>query len=105
MNFSSLQRACQRIFKYLKNRNVNAIITRDPTVIAITNVVKKLGFRTQKLAVQPKGMSDEKEVILQAREDEKTLLSLSYYSNSLLQSFIMDVCIAYILQRRFLLEP
>jgi len=54
--------------------------------------------------VQPKGKNDEQEVILDAREDQKNLLSLCYYSNTLLQSLIMDVCIGYILQRNFTLE-
>lgn len=74
-------------------------MTLEPTVESITNVIKKLGFQVKKAKEQPKGKNDEMEVILDAREDWKNLLSLSYYSNMILMSFILDFCICYILTR------
>jgi len=94
---SSVLSSCNKLFSYLKKRNVNSTMTLPATTESITNIIKRLDFKLQKLAVQPKGKSDEKEVILSAREDQKTLLSLSYYSNMLVMQFIMDCCICYIL--------
>lgn len=74
-------------------------MTLEPQIHTITKIVNKLGFKVQKSAIQPKGKNDEMEVILAAREDEKTLLSLSYYSNMLLMKFIIDCAICYVLER------
>jgi hypothetical protein len=39
------------------------------------------------------------EVLLDAKEDQKTVLGLSYYSNALMQSQIMDVTVGYLLTK------
>jgi hypothetical protein len=53
------------------------------------------------MAVQPKGQNTEMEVVLDAKDDQKTVLGLSYYSNALMQQFILDCCIGYMLNRHF----
>lgn len=98
---SSVLASCNKLFKFLKKRNVNSTMTLSATKDSIINIIKRLGFKLQKLAVQPKGKNDEMEVVLSAREDQKTLLSLSYYSNMLVMQFIMDCCICYILTPLF----
>lgn len=59
-------------------------MTLDPTLFSVTKVVKKLGFKIKKLAEQPKGKNNEMEVLLDAKDDQKTILGLSYYSNELM---------------------
>jgi hypothetical protein len=41
------------------------------------------------------------EVILDPKEDQKTILGLSYYSNALMQQLIMDCCVGYLLRKHF----
>lgn len=41
------------------------------------------------------------EVILDAKDNQKTLLGLNYYSNSLLQQMIMDSTMGYLINRHF----
>jgi len=59
-------------------------MTLDATLFSVTNVVKKLGFKIQRLSQQPKGRNNEMEVLLDAKEDQKNVLGLSYYSNALM---------------------
>ena len=51
------------------------------------------------LQKQPKGSKNEMEVNLSAKTDQKTLLSLSYLSNSMLQNLVMDSSVCYVLQK------
>lgn len=41
------------------------------------------------------------EVVLAAKEDQKNELGLSYYSNALMQSQILDCCMAFLLTKHF----
>jgi hypothetical protein len=59
-------------------------MTLDPTLFSVTKVIKKLGFKIRKLAIQPKGRNAEMEVVLEAKDDQKIELGLSYYSNALM---------------------
>lgn len=89
------------VFRYFKARKINSSMTLDPTLFSITKVIKKLGFKIMKLAVQPKGRNNEMEVVLDAKNDQKIELGLSYYSNALMQSQILDCCIAFLLTKHF----
>jgi len=51
------------------------------------------------LQKQPKGSKNEMEVNLSVKTDQKTLLSLSYLSNSMLQNLVMDSSVCYVLQK------
>ena len=101
MKISTLRQHCAKVFKYLRKRRVNSTMTLEPTDFSVTGVVKKLGFTIQQAAGDIKGRKQEMEVVLDAKEEERTYLSLSYYSNALMGSFIMDVCIGMILTRYF----
>jgi hypothetical protein len=90
-----------QVYRYFKARGINSLMTLDPTLFSITKVIKKLGFKIRKLAIQPKGRNNEMEVVLDAKEDQKNELGLSYYSNALMQSQIMDCCIAFLLTKHF----
>jgi hypothetical protein len=92
---------CIQVFRYFKSRKINSLMTLDPTLFSVTKVVKKLGFKIRKLAIQPKGRNAEMEVVLEAKDDPKIELGLSYYSNALMQSQIMDCCIAFLLTKHF----
>jgi hypothetical protein len=92
---------CIQVFRYFKSRKINSLMTLDPTLFSVTKVVKKLGFKIRKLAIQPKGRNAEMEVLLEAKDDPKIELGLSYYSNALMQSQIMDCCIAFLLTKHF----
>jgi glycerol-3-phosphate O-acyltransferase len=41
------------------------------------------------------------EVVLAAKEDFKNELGLSYYSNQIMQSQILDCCVAFLLTKHF----
>ena len=60
---------CIAVYRYLKVRKVPSVMTLDPTLFSITKVVKKLGFKIQLQAVQPKGRNNEMEVILDPKDD------------------------------------
>ena len=51
------------------------------------------------MAKQPRGASDEQEVLLDAKQDKKVMLGLSYYSNALFQPLIMDHLVGYFIVR------
>lgn len=76
-------------------------MTLDPTLLTVTSVVKKLGFKMQKQEKQPKGAQNDMEVNLDAKDDVKVVMSLSYYSNSLMQMQIVDCCVGYLLNKHF----
>lgn len=51
------------------------------------------------MAKQPRGASDEQEVLLDSKQDKKVMLGLSYYSNALFQPLIMDHLVGYFIVR------
>jgi len=77
---------CVQVHRYLKAKKINSLMSLDPSLFTVTKVVKKLGFKIRKLAIQPKGRNNEMEVMLDPKEDQKNQLGLSYYSNALMQS-------------------
>lgn len=101
LDLDYIQKAATLVFTYLKKRKVNATMTLNPTQDAISLVVKQLGFKVKNVESAAKGKKTMQEVFLDAREDQKTLLSLAYYANIILMSFILDFCVCYILNREF----
>lgn len=81
ISLRTLHANCIKVHRYLQARKISSVMTMDPTLFAVTKVVKKLGFKIRKLEKQPKGRQDDMEVILDAKDDQKTVLGLSYYSN------------------------
>lgn len=45
LDLSTLQKSCERIFEYMHQRGLNTSITLNPSVAAITRIVRKLGFK------------------------------------------------------------
>lgn len=88
-----------KIYHYLNQRRVTAVIMMDPTQFAVKNCVKKLGFQLRKMSKQPRGASNDEEVVLDARSDTKNMLGLSYYANTLFQPLIMDHLVGYFIAR------
>lgn len=69
MTISKLHKECIQVYRYLKSRKVNSVMTLDPSLYSVTKVVKKLGFKIQRLLQQPKGKTNEQEIILDALDD------------------------------------
>lgn len=99
ISLRALTSHCVKIYRYLSQRRITSVIMMDPTQFAVQNVVKKLGFQLRKMAKQPRGASNEEEVLLDARADRKVMLGLSYYSNTLFQPLIMDHLVGYFIAR------
>lgn len=76
---------CGKIWKYLRASGSNTMITLEPNQTAVINIVKKLGFKIGEQKAVIEGKKSKKIVLLSPKSDRKTLLSLNYYSNQMLQ--------------------
>jgi hypothetical protein len=75
-------------------------ISMEPSPDSIGTCVKKLGFEMIKTKKQGKrGHHIDFEIILDPKNDQKTLMGLNYYSNSMLQTLIFATTISYVFVR------
>ena len=87
--------ACNRIYQYFTGRRINTSITLEPQTFAVQQIVKGLGFTINKKVQEQGKNKNELEVLLQVKEDQKTVLGLCYYRNQMLQHLVMDSNICF----------
>jgi hypothetical protein len=77
------------------------VMTIEPQLFALTKIVQRLGFTIKKIEQQPVGRHNEMEIYMDKKNDWKTVLGLTYYSNQMLQLILMDSCVGFFLSKHF----
>ena len=85
MTYKSLYPNIKRIYNYLRRRdNVKMIMNEMPTRISILNTIEKLGFPYIEEKSGRKSKGKNYVINMDPKKDQKMILGLSYYSESLL---------------------
>jgi len=84
MSLTTLLENCIKVYKYLKGRKANTFMTLDPYLFAVQKIVERLGFKTRQGTKKTKGRSNELEILLNQKQDQKRLLGLTYYNSQML---------------------
>mmetsp|Transcript_25957 Transcript_25957/g.18399 ORF Transcript_25957/g.18399 Transcript_25957/m.18399 type:complete len:189 (+) Transcript_25957:2417-2983(+) len=94
VSVKDLTKKCRTLWTYLKQNKVATLMTRDPQPFTITNNVKGLGF-----AVKQQGKDEM--ILLDAKNDMRTMLSLSYYSISLFSHRVVEAFLAVVIKTHY----
>lgn len=74
-----------------------------PSRISVLENIKKLGFEvTETIDRQRKSRVTNYTINMDAKKDQKIIVGLSYYSNSLLQNLVMDSCVSKLIVRHMM---
>lgn len=74
-----------------------------PSRISVLENIKKLGFEvTETIDKQRKSRVTNYIINMDAKKDQKIIVGLSYYSNSLLQNLVMDSCVSKLIVRHMM---
>ena len=74
-----------------------------PSRISVLENIKKLGFEvTETIDKQRKSRVKNYTINMDAKKDQKIIVGLSYYSNSLLQNLVMDSCVSKLIVRHMI---
>lgn len=100
---STFIKNCVKLYTYIRKRNLRSVCTIEPNKLAVERELAGLGFRTKPVSISGRDrIIKDSEIILEPKRERKTLASLAYYSNSLLQDFVMDCCAAHLIQKHFM---
>ena len=94
ISVKDLTKKCRTLWAYLKQNNVATLMTRDPQPYIIIKNVKGLGF-----SVKQQGKDEI--IQLDAKNDMRTILSLSYYSISLFSHRVVESFLAIVIKTHF----
>ena len=76
---------CKRVYYYLVRRGgVKMVMRISPRAESVLDTIVKLGFKVTEVDEKRKSRVKKFEINMDAKRDQKILLSLSYYSNNLL---------------------
>ena len=79
------------------------IMVVPPSRIQLLDTIKKLGFEvTEVVSKQLRGAKNYT-INLDAKRDQKVEIGLSYYSNNLLQNFMMDSVVCKLIVRTMII--
>ena len=80
------------------------IMREPPSRLSVLENIKKLGFEvTEIIDKQRKSRVKNYTINMDAKKDQKIILGLSYYSNSLLQNLVMDSCVSKLIMRHMVI--
>lgn len=78
------------------------IMVVPPSRIQLLDTIKKLGFEATEVVSKQRGPKNYT-INLDAKRDQKVEIGLSYYSNNLLQNFMMDSVVCKLLVRNMII--
>ena len=101
MAFSQLFSNVKQIYGYLVSRGgVKMFMREPPSRLSVLENIRKLGFEvTEIIDKQRKNKVKNYSINMDAKKDQKIIVGLSYYSNSLLQNLMMDVNVSKLVFR------
>lgn len=102
--FSSIFAATKQIYNYCVRRGgVKMIMRQQPNRGEVLSTITKLGFDVKETSnAQRKQRVKEYEINMDAKREQKTLVGLAYYSNSMLQNLMMDACLGKFIVRNMM---
>lgn len=103
LNFNTLFFSIRQIYNYIIRRGgVKMIMVVPPSRIQLLDTIKKLGFEATEVVSKQRGPKNYT-INLDAKRDQKVEIGLSYYSNNLLQNFMMDSVVCKLLVRNMII--
>ena len=104
MQFSAIFANVKQIYGYLVTRGgVKMFMREPPSRISVLENIKKLGFEvSETIDKQRKSRVKNYTINMDAKKDQKIIVGLSYYSNTLLQNLFMDSCVSKLIVRHMI---
>lgn len=90
---------CQKLYAYLQARSIKTTMTQSPNRKTVIKVIEGLGYKLRpiKSNITSASKSVEYEIFLEKKQNQRELLSLSYYSINILQHIAMESFLGKIL--------